>query len=69
MVNSQKRSFMTRFLERVHEYAKSQGFASVECNAQQQAMPFYEKCGYQALDEKVFLEEGQPHLHLSKRLL
>jgi predicted GNAT family N-acyltransferase len=43
------------------------GLSKVWFHAQTYAQPFYERLGYRA-SGAVFLEEGIPHVHMSKRL-
>ena len=60
----------TAILELLVDYARSQNYASVELNAQVQAIELYKRFGFEAKG-KVFMEANIPHrkmiLHLNKR--
>jgi predicted GNAT family N-acyltransferase len=48
--------------------AKEMGAKEVYAGSQVPVRPFYEKCGYQAIGE-VYLDEGQPHIMMVKKLI
>jgi predicted GNAT family N-acyltransferase len=55
-------------LEALLDYARSQHQTSVEISAQVQALPFYQKFGFEA-QGKVFQDAGMPHRKMSLHLL
>jgi predicted GNAT family N-acyltransferase len=55
-------------LEVLLDYARSQHHTRVEASAQEQALPFYQKFGFEA-QGKVFQDAGMPHRKMSLHLL
>jgi predicted GNAT family N-acyltransferase len=55
-------------LEALLDYARSQHHTRVEISAQVQALPFYQKFGFDA-QGKVFQDAGMPHRKMSLHLL
>jgi predicted GNAT family N-acyltransferase len=55
-------------LEALLDYARSQHHTEVEVSAQVQALPFYQKLGFEA-QGKVFQDAGMPHRKMSLHLL
>jgi predicted GNAT family N-acyltransferase len=49
----------------IEKHAKEQGISKLKLNAQTQAIPFYERLGYEAVSE-VFLDAGIPHKTMIK---
>jgi predicted GNAT family N-acyltransferase len=54
-------------MERCHDIAREHGLASVWCNAQVVAIPFYESLGYRGTGE-LFDEAGIVHRRMTKPL-
>lgn len=54
-------------MEKIEEYAKSEGLRALKLNAQTQAIPFYEKLGYEVVSEE-FLDAGIPHKSMKKQI-
>ncbi|WP_174731188.1 GNAT family N-acetyltransferase [Mesobacillus harenae] len=54
-------------MEKIEEYAKSEGLSALKLNAQTQAIPFYEKLGYEVVSEE-FLDAGIPHKSMKKQI-
>ena len=50
-------------LEGLLDYARSQGLAQVDLNAQVQALPFYRRAGFEEEGEE-FMEAGIPHCRM-----
>ncbi len=50
------------------EEAKREGAAQMLLHSQTQARGFYERSGYRALDEEIFMEDGIEHLRMGKEL-
>ncbi len=55
-------------LEALLDYARNQHQTRVEISAQVQALPFYQKFGFEA-EGKVFQDAGMPHRKMSLHLL
>ncbi|MHC0038686.1 GNAT family N-acetyltransferase [Pseudoneobacillus sp. C159] len=51
----------------IEKFAKEQGLPSLKLNAQKQAIPFYEKLGYEIISEE-FMDAGIPHRTMKKTL-
>ncbi len=49
------------------EWAKENGYSTVECHARESAVPYYEKHGYKT-EGKLFSEVSIPHLKMKKSL-
>lgn len=54
-------------MEKIEEYAGSQGINHVKLNAQTQAIPFYQKLKYEVVSDE-FLDAGIPHRTMKKTL-
>ncbi|MFO1445579.1 GNAT family N-acetyltransferase [Bacillus sp. Bva_UNVM-123] len=54
-------------MEKIEEYADSQGISHVKLNAQTQAIPFYQKLKYEVVSDE-FLDAGIPHRTMKKTL-
>lgn len=54
-------------MDKIEEHAKKQGLPALKLNAQTQAIPFYEKLGYQVISEE-FMDAGIPHLTMKKTI-
>jgi predicted GNAT family N-acyltransferase len=52
-------------MNKIEEYAKSQGISTLKLNAQTHAIPFYSKLGYETVSEE-FLDAGIPHKTMKK---
>ncbi|MBT2688302.1 GNAT family N-acetyltransferase [Bacillus sp. ISL-47] len=52
-------------MKKIEEYAKDQGLPALKLNAQTQAIPFYEKLGYEVISEE-FMDAGIPHRTMKK---
>lgn len=52
-------------MDAIESYAFEQGIQKFKLNAQTQAIPFYEKLGYEAVSE-IFLDAGIPHKTMIK---
>ncbi len=57
----------TAIMEMLVDYARSQNYAKVELNAQVQAMPLYQKFGFEAKG-KVFMDANIPHCKMTLQL-
>lgn len=57
----------TAILEMLVDYAHSQNYAKVELNAQVQAMPLYQKFGFEAKG-RVFMDANIPHRKMTLQL-
>lgn len=51
----------------IEQFAKSDGVKKLKLNAQTQAIPFYEKLGYEVVSEE-FLDAGIPHKTMVKKI-
>jgi len=54
-------------MNKIEEYAKENGFASLKLNAQTHAIPFYTRLGYEIVSEE-FLDAGIPHRTMKKTI-
>lgn len=54
-------------MNKIEEYAKSQGITSLKLNAQTHAIPFYSRLGYDTVSEE-FLDAGIPHKTMKKSI-
>lgn len=54
-------------MEKIENYAKHQGITKLKLNAQTQAIPFYERLGYESVSEE-FMDAGIPHKTMEKRI-
>jgi predicted GNAT family N-acyltransferase len=54
-------------MERIQAYAKEKNVQTLKLNAQTQAIPFYDKLGYEVISEE-FLDAGIPHKTMSKKI-
>lgn len=54
-------------MDKIEEHAKKQGLPALKLNAQTQAIPFYEKLGYQVISEE-FMDAGIPHRTMKKNI-
>ncbi|MFV0529880.1 MAG: GNAT family N-acetyltransferase [Flavobacteriales bacterium] len=50
------------------KYALERGFKQIELNARNSAVPFYEKLGYQKIEDE-FLEINIPHYKMIKKIV
>ena len=54
--------------QKVEEFLlKEKGHVTIGLSSQQRAIEFYKKCGFKEEGE-MYLEEGYPHLHMSKTI-
>lgn len=56
-----------KLVEFAENYAKEQGYSSIELHARKVAMLFYQKLGYHVVGEE-FEEVGIPHFSMEKKL-
>jgi predicted GNAT family N-acyltransferase len=56
-----------KIMHLIHETAKENGLNQLVLNAQESAIPFYEKLGYQISSER-FMEAGIPHAEMKLQL-
>lgn len=54
-------------MNKIEDYAKSQGISTLKLNAQTHAIPFYSKLGYETVSEE-FMDAGIPHKTMKKSL-
>lgn len=54
-------------MNKIEEYAKSQGISSLKLNAQTHAIPFYSRLGYVTVSEE-FMDAGIPHKTMKKSI-
>lgn len=54
-------------MNKIEEYAKSQGISTLKLNAQTHAIPFYSKLGYETVSEE-FMDAGIPHKSMKKSI-
>lgn len=54
-------------MNKIEEYAKSQGITTLKLNAQTQAIPFYSRLGYETVSGE-FLDAGIPHKTMKKTI-
>ena len=54
-------------MNKIEEYARSQGITSLKLNAQTHAIPFYSRLGYETVSEE-FLDAGIPHKTMKKSI-
>ncbi|KON89390.1 acetyltransferase [Sporosarcina globispora] len=54
-------------MDKIEEHAKNQGLPALKLNAQTQAIPFYEKLGYEVISEE-FMDAGIPHRTMKKSI-
>ncbi|MBS8263133.1 GNAT family N-acetyltransferase [Mesobacillus boroniphilus] len=54
-------------MNKIEDYAKSQGISTLKLNAQTHAIPFYSKLGYETVSEE-FLDAGIPHKTMKKSI-
>ena len=52
-------------MNKIEEYAATQGIPTLKLNAQTQAIPFYSKLGYEIISDE-FLDAGIPHKTMRK---
>ncbi|MBM7647514.1 putative GNAT family N-acyltransferase [Bacillus ectoiniformans] len=55
-----------QMMEAIESYAKSHSLPAVKLNAQTQAIPFYERIGYEIISDE-FLDAGIPHKTMKKQ--
>jgi predicted GNAT family N-acyltransferase len=54
-------------MEGIEQFAKAEGLSKLKLNAQTQAIPFYNKLGYEVVSEE-FLDAGIPHRTMVKNI-
>lgn len=54
-------------MNKIEEYAKTQGITTLKLNAQTHALPFYSRLGYETISEE-FLDAGIPHKTMKKTI-
>lgn len=54
-------------MNKIEDYAKSQGISSLKLNAQTHAISFYSRLGYETVSEE-FLDAGIPHKTMKKTI-
>lgn len=54
-------------MNKIEEYAKTQGITTLKLNAQTHAIPFYSRLGYETVSEE-FLDAGIPHKTMKKTI-
>ncbi|WP_088066581.1 GNAT family N-acetyltransferase [Gottfriedia luciferensis] len=52
----------------IHKTAKEKNLAQLVLSAQESAIPFYEKLGYEITSEQLFFEAGIPHAEMKLKL-
>ena len=57
-----------RLMDRVEELARERGYERLALDVQTHARGFYERLGYDVVDETEFLDAGIPHVAMEKRL-
>lgn len=55
-------------MRRVEELARERGYDRLALDVQTHARGFYERLGYDVVDERVFEDAGIPHVAMEKRL-
>lgn len=60
-----KQGFGKVLITEAENFAKLQGFHTIELGAQLSAIPFYEALGYKAYGEE-FIDADMPHMHMKK---
>ena len=63
----QKTGIGKKLVEFSEEYARNNGYSTMECNARNVAVPFYLKLGYKTEGDE-FLEVNIPHFRMTKML-
>jgi predicted GNAT family N-acyltransferase len=53
----------------LEDVARELGAKEIYAGAQVPVRGLYEKCGYRVVDEEEYLDEGQPHIMMSKELV
>ena len=54
-------------MNKIEEFAKSQGISTLKLNAQTHAIPFYSRLGYESVSEE-FMDAGIPHKTMKKSI-
>jgi predicted GNAT family N-acyltransferase len=54
-------------MNKIEEYAKTQGIPTLKLNAQTHAIPFYSRLGYETVSEE-FMDAGIPHKTMKKSI-
>jgi predicted GNAT family N-acyltransferase len=52
-------------MDKIEQYAKQNNYSALKLNAQTQAIPFYNKLGYEIISEE-FMDAGIPHRTMKK---
>lgn len=52
-------------MDKIEQYAKQNNYSALKLNAQTQAIPFYDKLGYEIISEE-FMDAGIPHRTMKK---
>ena len=67
-IESQSKGIGTLLVQASETFARANGYESMELNARDTAIPFYEKLNYQKVGEE-FIEVNIPHFKMVKSLL
>jgi predicted GNAT family N-acyltransferase len=67
LAHARGRGIGTRLMGALHDAARAHGLASVWCNAQISAAPFYTKLGYRVVGDS-FEEAGIEHVRMEREL-
>ncbi|WP_066054928.1 GNAT family N-acetyltransferase [Robertmurraya korlensis] len=52
-------------MDKIEQYAKQNNYSALKLNAQTQAIPFYDKLGYEVISDE-FMDAGIPHRTMKK---
>lgn len=52
-------------MDKIEQYAKQHNYSALKLNAQTQAIPFYDKLGYEIISDE-FMDAGIPHRTMKK---
>ncbi|MWG35763.1 GNAT family N-acetyltransferase [Halomarina oriensis] len=58
----------SRLMRRVETLARERGYERLTLDVQTQARGFYERLGYEVVDETEFVDAGIPHVRMEKRV-
>ena len=67
LIENRKTGAGIAVMNKIEEYAKSQGISSLKLNAQTHAIPFYSRLGYVTVSEE-FMDAGIPHKTMKKSI-
>ena len=63
-----KRGIGRMLVNALTEYAIKENISEIKCNAQEYIQAFYKAFGFKVVSEQVFMEEGIPHVLMSKKI-